>query len=30
MILREKTKRKNSQTIDFVSFAGYTIIEKLK
>lgn len=30
MILREKTKLKNSQTIDFVSFAGYTIIEKLK
>lgn len=30
MILREKTKRKNSQTIDFVSFTGYTIIEKLK
>ena len=30
MILREKTKCENSQTIDFVSFSGYTIIEKLK
>jgi len=30
MNLREKARRKNSQTIDFVSFAGYTIIEKLK
>ena len=30
MILREKTKREKSQTIDFVSFIGYTIIEKLK
>lgn len=30
MILREKTKRENSQIIDFVSFAGYTIVEKLK
>ena len=30
MILREKIKHENSQTIDFVSFDGYTIIEKLK
>lgn len=30
MILREKTKRENSQNIDFASFTGYTIIEKLK
>ena len=30
MILREKIKRENSQIVDFMSFAGYTIIEKLK